>query len=374
VSGAARGGRKVAVAFHEPVIGGAAIAMLRVLPLLEGHGWRFVFWVPPGPLEDELRRRGYETAGEDRMLRYSRDALSVPPGAAARLRSVPGYLTRFRRWLAAESPDLVQANTLITIPEAMTARTTGTPVLMYVHEILPGDARGMVAGRLIRATAKVVVTNSARSLAALRARGVRAQMSHYGIQPPERPPDPPERERFVVGTLGTVSPRKGSDVFLEVARRVRERLPRAEFRMIGPCPEGSERPWAEGIVERARAEGVHWGTTDDSFREMNDWDLLLFPTRSEPFGLVVIEAMAMCRPVVASNVDGPAEILTEDSGLLVEVDDAGAMAAAVLELAADRERRLAMGHAGRRRVESEFTLEHQAERLHTAYLEALGSS
>jgi glycosyltransferase involved in cell wall biosynthesis len=57
----------------------------------------------------------------------------------------------------------------------------------------------------------------------------------------------------------------------------------------------------------------------------------------------------------------------------VEADDAEGMAAAVLELAADRERRLAMGRAGRRRVESEFTLEHQAERLHGTYLEALGS-
>jgi glycosyltransferase involved in cell wall biosynthesis len=371
---AAGGGRKAAVAFHEPVIGGAAIAMLRVLPLLEARGWRFVFWVPPGPLEDELKRRGYGTAGEERLLRYSRAALSVPPGAAKRLGGVPGYLGRFRRWLAAETPDLVQANTLITIPEAITARTTGTPVLMYVHEILPSDMRGAVAGRLIRATAKVVVTNSTRSVEALRARGVTAHMVHYGIQPPAVRPEPPERDRFVVGTLGTVSPRKGSDVFLDVARRVRELLPHAEFRMIGPCPDGSERPWAEEMVERAAAEGVHWGTTDDAFGEMEDWDVLLFPTRSEPFGLVVIEAMAMCRPVVASNVDGPAEIVTPETGILAEADDADGMAAAVLALAADREGRLAMGRAGRARVESEFTLERQAERVHAAYLEALASS
>jgi hypothetical protein len=67
----------VAVAFHEPVIGGAAIAILRVLPLLEARGWRFVFWAPPGPLEDELRSRGYEVAGEPRLLRYSREALTA---------------------------------------------------------------------------------------------------------------------------------------------------------------------------------------------------------------------------------------------------------------------------------------------------------
>ena len=41
----------MAIAFHEPVVGGAAIGVLRVLPLLEERGWRFVFWTPrPGPL------------------------------------------------------------------------------------------------------------------------------------------------------------------------------------------------------------------------------------------------------------------------------------------------------------------------------------
>ncbi len=362
----------MAVAFHEPVVGGAAIAVLRVLPLLEARGWRFVFWAPrPGPLEDELTSRGYDVAGEPRLLRYSREALSVPPGPLRRLAGVPGYLRRFRRWVADQDPALVHANTLITIPEAIAARTTGAPVLLYVHEILPGGIRGAVAGRLIRASAGAVVTNSSASVGALERRGIRAHKVHYGIEvPPDPPAAAPSGSPLVVGTLGTVSERKGSDVFLAVARMVREQLPDAEFRMIGPCPEGSERVWAEGIVAEARREGVRVGTITDAFAELREWDLLVLPTRSEPFGLVLIEAMASRRPPVASRIDGPAEIVTPDTGILVDVDDARAFADAVLELARDPARRHAMGQAGRARVESEFTLEHQAERVHQAYLEA----
>ncbi len=93
------GDRTVAVVFHEPVVGGASSGFLRIVPLLEDRGWRFVFWVPrPGPLERELEDRGYEVAGEPRLLRYSRAALSMPPGAAR--------ATRERAGLSAALPPL----------------------------------------------------------------------------------------------------------------------------------------------------------------------------------------------------------------------------------------------------------------------------
>ena len=195
--------------------------MLRVLPALERLGWRFTCWTPgTGPLCDELAGRGYPVAGEPRLLRYSARALRVEPGASARLRSVPGYLWRFRRWLREQAPSVLQANTLITIPEALVGRSTNARVLLYVHEILPAGLKGRVAGQLIRASAQAVITNSTASLTALRAAGVSASMSPYGIALP--PPPVARRDgvrRLVVGTLGTVSHRKGTDVFLRAAER-----------------------------------------------------------------------------------------------------------------------------------------------------------
>jgi L-malate glycosyltransferase len=107
--------------------------------------------------------------------------------------------------------------------------------------------------------------------------------------------------------------------------------------------------------------------TSDPFAELADWDLLVLPSRSEPFGIVLIEAMSMKLPVVATRIDGPREIVTRDTGLLVDVDDVNGLADAILELARDPGRRERMGAAGRERVASSFTLEQQAEAVDRAY-------
>ncbi len=362
----------VAIVFHEPIIGGSATAVLRILPLLEARGWRFVFWAPgPGPLRRELEQRGYAVYGQPRLLRYSRAALRAPPGTVTRVSSVPGYLASFRRWIEQQSPTIVHANTLITIPEALTARTTGSPVLLYVHEILGSGATARIAAALIRASGANVITNSSTSLDALRRWRVSARMVHYGVNVPPTSPRRENRSRLVVGTLGTISHRKGSDVFLAAVQRVRRQVPDVHFRMIGPCADGPEREWAQTVVERAREMGVVWATTSDPFAELADWDLLVLPTREEAFGLVLIEAMAMGLPVVATRIDGPREIVTLATGILVGIDDPAALADGIIALANDSDRREAMGVAGRARVEQHFTLEQQADTVHRAYLEAV---
>ncbi len=365
--------RTVAVAFHEPVVGGAEVAVLRVLPHLEERGWRFVFWTPgPGPLRDELLEGGYDVAGEPRQLRYSPSALRVPPGPVARLRSVPGYLHRFRQWLDLHQPDVFQANTFIVIPEAIVARRAGVPVLMYIHEILPPGPRGAVAARLIRSSVDTVMTNTQACVESLRVRNVPADHhAYYGV---ELPPAVPDRQRdgrpLVVGTLGVVSRRKGSDIFLAAAEQVKSQMPDVEFRMIGPEPGGSEQPWAEEQMRRATASGIRYGRVPDQFGELAEWDLFVLPTRREAFGLVIIEAMATGLPVVSTRIDGPVEIVTPETGLLVPPEDPGSLAAAILELASDPARRASMGAAGRKRVEEVFTLDAQADVVHQALLDA----
>ncbi len=169
-----------------------------------------------------------------------------------------------------------------------------------------------------------------------------------------------------------MSHRKGSDTFLKIAEHLRERMPDAEFRMVGPRPEGSERAWADRVIEEAQASGVRWGATTDAFQELREWDMLVLPTRSDAFGLVIIEAMAVGLPVVASRVEGPAELVTRETGCSRTRRTWRASPRRFRSWPGILRRSRRMGLAGRARVEREFSLDAQAEAVHAAYMEAAG--
>jgi glycosyltransferase involved in cell wall biosynthesis len=88
----------------------------------------------------------------------------------------------------------------------------------------------------------------------------------------------------------------------------------------------------------------------------------------EPFGLVLLEAMAASRPVVASKAGGPLEIVREaETGMLAEPGSARAHADCLCSLLRDPARRESMGREGRLRVESQFSAATFARRLHAIY-------
>jgi len=362
----------VAVVFHEPEIGGATRAVLRIVPLLEARGWRFSFWAPgDGPLRSELLAAGRRVAGRPRHLRYSLEALRSSPGPARRLASVPGYLRAFRSWVAAEAPDLLHANTRLTIPEAVLGRRPGTATLLHVHEMLQPGPRSRAATGLVRRSADVVVAVSAAAARNLERQGIAAIVVPNGVRLPPSAQPRGRRTPLVVGTLGTVSRRKGTDVFLAAADRLRERGLPLEFRIVGPSAAGPESGWAESLVARAARRGIERRSVGDAFVELAGWDLMVLPSREDPFPLAVLEGMAASLPVIASRVDGIAEQVTEQTGVLVAPDDPAALAEAIAALAADPGRRRRLGEAARRRVETEFTLERQALAMDAAYRSAL---
>ena len=366
--------RLVAIAFHEPYVGGASRSVLRILPLLRESGWSFTCWTPgPGPLRDELRGRGLDVAGSERLLRYHWRTLQEAPGPARRLASVPGYLREFRAWVRAAAPALLHANTLLALPEAVAAGRRA-PTVVYCHETVPGGAPGLAVAGLTRLAADAVVGISEASTAELRRRGLRPLVVPNGVPLPDPlPPPVPRSGGPVIGTIGTVCRRKGSDLFVEAARRVRAQLPDAEFRLIGPLVVGPERDWAEQLTEAARRDGIRTGATAEPYVELHDWDIAVIPSRDEPFGLVAAEAMAAGVPVVAARVGGLPDIVGADAGVLVEPEDPDALARAVVALARDGALRARLRRAGRERVERLFTLDAQAAGVERAYLSALRS-
>jgi glycosyltransferase involved in cell wall biosynthesis len=101
---------------------------------------------------------------------------------------------------------------------------------------------------------------------------------------------------------------------------------------------------------------------------MRTFDVFALPTRAEPFGKVVIEAMAAGCPVVASRVGGIPEIITAaDLGTLITPDDPRGLADAIVQYLTNPAKAAQTGSAGRRHVVERFDLPHMIERIERLY-------
>ena len=367
--------RRVLIAFHEPVLGGATLSVLRVIPRLEQRGWSFSFWAPrPSDLYDQLAARGHEVAGAPRFIQYSGRALRLPPGPRRRLASVPSYVRAYRAFLRKAGPQLVHANSIICIAEALIAKRDGYPVLLHVHEMLPTGLRGRLMRQAAWRRLDAVVAVSAASAAAMSLGTRTPRIVYEAASVPDEPAvirDSPLP--FTVGTVAVVSTRKGSDLFVDAAEMLLARKDaRYSFEMVGAPNDAVERDWATGLLGRALASGIAHRDRADVAECLRRWDLFVLPSRADPFPISMLEAMASGLPVVGTAVDGLTEQVTDSCGLLVPADDPAALAGAIERMrASPRRQRAAMGAAGRERVASRFSLDHQAEALDDAYRAAL---
>jgi len=112
-------------------------------------------------------------------------------------------------------------------------------------------------------------------------------------------------------------------------------------------------------------------------QDMADWyrvlDLYIAPQRWEGFGLTPLEAMACGVPVIATKVGAFEQILTPQTGALIETNDTGAMAQATLKVLSDKTALAEMGHAARAHVTQNFSIEREAQALVDVYQRLLNS-
>jgi glycosyltransferase involved in cell wall biosynthesis len=143
-------------------------------------------------------------------------------------------------------------------------------------------------------------------------------------------------DRLVVGAVGRLDTWKGIEVLLDAVPMLDGHSKDVLVVVAGPAVRGKER-YATALEERARRLGVGWlGPVDDVPSLMADLDVFVMPsTEPEPFGIVMVEALASGVPVVATAAGGPLEILGDASlevGRLVPIGDAPALAQAVIDL------------------------------------------
>jgi phosphatidylinositol alpha-1,6-mannosyltransferase len=180
-------------------------------------------------------------------------------------------------------------------------------------------------------------------------------------------------DRPVVLTVGRLQKRKGQDQMILGLRAVRAVVPDVLYVIVG---DGEERAPLEGLVAREGLERhvQFLGEPDDEklVQCYQQCDLFVLPNRQvgkdiEGFGMVLLEAQACGKPVVAGDSGGTAETMRiPETGRVVCCDGPDELSALVAELLADPDRRARMGEEGRRWVTEQFdwaVLSRQAARL-----------
>lgn len=162
---------------------------------------------------------------------------------------------------------------------------------------------------------------------------------------------------FVYGYVGRVNADKGIQELIVAFENVQAAHKDAWLMLVGMIDESNA--VALEIMERAQNNPhiVFTGNVppDAVYRYMAVFDVLTHPTYREGFGKVLQEAMGMSLPIVTTNVRGPSEVVEDGvSGILVEVKNADALAAAMQELYQSREERELLAAAGRKRAETYF--------------------
>lgn len=174
--------------------------------------------------------------------------------------------------------------------------------------------------------------------------------------------------------VGRLEKRKGFVHLLNAFGRLRQALPRAQLIVCGAY----DRKEAAPFIRQARAAGlrginfVGWQPDDKLARYYRTADVVCVPsTGFESFGLVLVEAMASGRPVVASDIPGYRDVVRDGvEGLLVPPGDEPALAQALQALLSDPERRQQFGRNGQIRSQ-DFTWERVAGQVLTYYQELL---
>ena len=361
--------RLLLVAHPSPDVYGSDRQLLETIDALTGAGWEAVVVLPAhGPLVDLLSERGAQV--EVFAFAVLRKSLLNPKGLL--LLSLQGPLSTWRLWrkIRRFRPAAVYVNT-ITIPQwSLAARLAGVPVIVHVHEAEEDQhvliRKAMAAPLLL---AREVLVNSAaarRALADVAPRlDERITVVHNGIRGPADPAKPPRPRRAGdparIALVGRLSPRKGIDVALEAVALLRRQHRDVDLLVCGTVFSGYE--WYEDELRaRAAQPGLAGhvelaGYVHPTWPVLADSDVVLVPSRVEPFGNAAVEGLLARRPVVASDVQGLAEVIVPDrTGILVPPDDAPALAAAIATLLDDPDRAQQLAAAGHADATDRFAL------------------
>lgn len=342
-------------------LSGGELALLRTLPALILHVDAVVLLAEDGPLAPRLREIGVDVrifALDATVRQVGKDTVTVRGLGLRALVILARHVWQLRAVIRQLEPDLIHTNSLKSaLYGGVAGRLAGVPVVWHIRDRISPDYLPRTAVRLVRALARVLPTatiaNSQATLATIQTRGdvVNTPVIFDSVERPVHLART-SNGHLVVGIIGRISPWKGQDVFLRAFALGFAGTPARAWIVGSPLfgEDVFEASLHELVEELGIGKQVEFrGFREDVLAEMQALDIAVHASIiPEPFGQVVLEAMAVGTPIIASTEGGPAEIITDGvDGILVPPRDPVGLSRELMRLAADPDLRDALKIAAR---------------------------
>ncbi|MBI4244617.1 MAG: glycosyltransferase [Planctomycetes bacterium] len=205
----------------------------------------------------------------------------------------------------------------------------------------------------------------------------KVRVIHLGIHMPDAYKDRDwsfarlSRGAPVIGTIGRLSWEKGLERFVRAMPLILQEMSQASFLIVGSGPEENKLKQLvkdDGLSSRV----IFKPWTDNVWQELESLDIFVMPSLREGCPHILLEALYLSKPVVASNIEGISDIIDEgESGLLVDTLNARLFAEKIISLCRDPIRASLLGKNGRRKILDYFTIQREIKQITALYTRSL---
>lgn len=290
--------------------------------------------------------------------------------------------------------DLIDANSVRAgLVASVSTLFHKIPILVHVRDCVPRNKIGILTRRIITRRASKIVANSsyvAHNFALDGSMFRKIEVIYNPLDLSTFDPDKVDSSQFkkmfkvndsypLLGVVGQISPWKGLVDVIRAMPKVLSSFPEARLLVVGEPKFDTVSARYDNVAYlkelkslvgelNLKKEVIFTGERSDIPEVMKAIDLLILASWEEPFGRTLIEAMAMEKPVISTNLGGPIEIVEDGvTGVLVPPKNPKMIAQAVVQLALKSKKSKEMGRRGRKEVEQRFNTDAYVTRMFAIY-------
>ena len=376
------GKTKVLYISHSPQLCGGEICLLNLVKNLDRYRYEAVVVLPvDGPLRAKIEELGGKT-----LLSPLEWWVRVEGSFSYKNISVTQRLESILNIVDEERPDLIHTNTSVVFEGAIAAKLRNIPHIWHIHEVLNGHPTLEallplpVFYRIVELLSdKVVVVSNdmKRELSALISHdkietvfnGIDTSKFKEAVELSVRAELSIPDDYMVAITVATIHKYKGHDNLLQAASLVKQHGGKIKYLLVGPgSPENIDNLYKNIKRLNLKDDVYYLGFREDIPRLLGGSDFFVLPSVKEGFPLVVLEAMAMGKPIIATDCCGPADMIDDGkTGYLVPVARPDILSTKIIELAHDVSSIKNMGYASHQKYINNFTLEIYARHFDDIY-------